>query len=133
MDYFSTAAADNFRLARSKVILSPEDGTYGAIRLPHKAYVMDVQVNIVTPFSSGSTGTLDIGVSGSIDDDDFFITSAHAAPDTAGFTRASSGTAVGAEGCWLSAGPGAITFTVDKGDSADDIEFCIYVVYSIIY
>ncbi len=132
MDYYANASADNIRLARSKVIMAPADGTHNVIRLPNKAFSIDVFISIISPYSSGSTGTITVGIDGPVTDPDGLLTSTYIDPNTAGISRASGGTAALAEGYWFSQ-TGAITLTSAIGNSSAEITCEVFAFYSVIH
>jgi len=132
MDYYANASADNIRLARSKVIMAPADGTHNVIRLPNKAFLIDAFISVITPYSSGSTGTLTVGIDGPVTDTDGLLTSAYIAPDTAGISRASGGSAEFSEGYWFDK-TGAVTITSAIGDSSAEITCEVFAFYSVLH
>jgi hypothetical protein len=46
-DFYTNAFADNYRLAKSRIIVSPSTATYNVIRIPKYAFVSDVWIQVV--------------------------------------------------------------------------------------
>ena len=135
MDYYSHAAADNVRLAKSKLILDPADGTHNIIRLPRFAFVMDVFFQLITPYTAASSGLITLGLvgNGEVADADAILADTYIGSETAGLSRMSGGTAAAAEGYWFNTASGAITITTTAGDSVATISCQAFAFYSVIH
>jgi len=131
ISFFSHAAADNLRLARSRVIESPDDGVYGLIRLPRYAFLVDAWVHLITPYTTGATGSISFGIRGNgsatIPADSVII------PDVAGWTNLRIGAKSVAHGYWLDEGSGAFIATFDIGDSSANCKLIAFAQYSILH
>lgn len=135
MDYYAHAAADNIRLAKSKLILAPADGTHNIIRIPRFAFLIDVFFNLITPYSGTSTGAVTVGFCGngvSADVDGILVDSAISSEAT-GMSRMVSGSAAASEGYWFKDASGAITLTVSVGDSSNAITCEAFAFFSVIH
>jgi len=133
-DFFGTASSDNFRFARSKYVLNPDDDVYGLIRLPRYSFVVDVFFRLITAYTVGSTGSISVGIFGNkVLTEDAVLASAYINPDEAGMSRMSSGNSYAAEGYWFEDGSGAITATFDIGDSSINCACQVFALYSVLH
>ena len=125
----SSRAADNFRMTRSgKVTLSADD-TYAVIKLPKKAFVTNVWLEILTPFDDATTdGVIEVGFSGNGEtaDPDYFMAAAVSLPLVAGMKVVSKGK-------WFGDASGLITVTANDNDSTVDPVIRVWVLYSVIH
>jgi hypothetical protein len=135
MDYYSNAATDNFRIARSKFMEAPEDGTYGVIRMPNKAFLVEVWFNLLAPFNTGSTAEITIGIRGNKlpDNPDGVMDSSLIDATAAGWYRASSGTSITSEGYWYNEASGDITITISRGDATNNMYGVVLAQYSVLF
>lgn len=135
ISFFSHAAADNLRLARSRVIESPDDDTYGLIRMPRYAFLLNAWVKLITPYSSGSSGAMNIGIegNGASADVDAILTDSEINSEVAGFvSMANGGAAAAAEGYWFDTASGSITGTFSLGDSSTNCKLIVFAQYTIL-
>ncbi len=134
-DYFSHAAADNLRLVRSKTVVDPADGTFGLIRIPRYAFLLNAWVNLITPYSAASTGAITIGIVGNnaAADVDAVLLDADIDSEAAGFTSMlNGGAAAAAHGYWFNDGSGGITGTFSIGDSSNNCALIAFAQYTIL-
>lgn len=115
-DIYTHAFADNIRLAKSRLLSSPTDGTYNIIQIPKFAFVTDVWILITTAADVEPT-TCTVGWKGNAETavTNGFITSGVADPTKTGLKRAQKDTVTTFEGKYFSGGSGAITFTFAAG------------------
>ena len=134
-DYLTQASSDNFRFARSKVIISPADGTYPVIRMPKFAFLIDLFFQLVTPYTAASSGTITLGLigGGETADPDAFLEDVYIGSETAGWSRMSGGSAAQAEGFWFNEASGLVSLTVAVGDSAATIKCQAIAMYTVIH
>lgn len=122
-------AADNIRMMRSgKVTLSADD-TYQVLKLPKKAFVVGVWLEIITAFDDQTTdGTITVGFSGNGEtaDADYFMDNTAAAPLVTGMKEVTKGK-------WFSDASGLITVTANDNDSTVDPVVRVWVLYSVIH
>lgn len=122
-------AADNVRLIRSEAVTLAADDTYALLKLPKKAFVTAVWLEIITPFDDQTTdGTLTVGFSGNGEtaDADYFLANSVALPLVAG-------NKVSTVGKWFGTAAGLITVTADDNDSVVNPVVRIWATYSIIH
>lgn len=122
-------SADNIRMMRSgKVTLSADD-TYHVLKLPKKAFVVGVWLEIITAFDDQTTdGTITVGFSGNGEtaDADYFMDNTAAAPLVTGMKEVTKGK-------WFSDASGLITVTANDNDSTVDPVIRVWVLYSVIH
>ena len=125
----ASRAADNFRMMRSgKVTLSADD-SYAVVKVPKKAFVVGVWLEIITAFDDKTTdGTITVGFSGNGEtaDPDYFIDNTAAAPLVVGMKEVTKGK-------WFGDASGLITLTVADNDSTVDPIVRVWVLYSVIH
>lgn len=83
INVLANRAADNFRLMRSGKITLSADETYAVVKVPKKAFVVGVWLEIITAFDDQTTdGTITVGFSGNGEtaDPDYFMDNTAAAP-----------------------------------------------------
>ena len=125
-------AADNVRLVRSEAVTLAADDTYNLLKLPKKAFVTAVWLEIITPFDDpggdDDPGTLTLGFSGNGEsaDADYFMADAVSLPLVAG-------NKVSTIGKWFGTASGLITVTAAALDSTDVPVVRIWATYSIIH
>ena len=125
----SSRSADNIRIARSGKITLSADDTYNVIKLPQKAFVSGVWLEIITAFDDQTTdGTITVGFSGNGEtaDPDYFMTNTAAAPLVTGFKNVTTGK-------WFCDASGLITVTANDNDSTVNPVVRIWVIYSVIH
>jgi len=130
-DLYTHAFADNLRLAKSKRLAAPANGTYNLIRLPRYAFVKQVWLWVVTAYSAaGASVTVGFIGNGETADPDAFLTNTESDPDAAGMKTSLGGSAACAAGKYFADGSGAITLTTNKstGDAGVVYVFADYVV-----
>lgn len=129
INVLSSRAADNFRIMRSgKVTLSADD-TYYVLKLPKKAFVVGVWLEILTAFDDQTTdGTITVGFSGNGEtaDADYFMDNTAAAPLVTGMKEVTKGK-------WFSDASGLITVTANDNDSTVNPVIRVWVLYSVIH
>lgn len=122
-------SADNIRMMRSgKVTLSADD-TYYVLKLPKKAFVVGVWLEIITAFDDQTTdGTITVGFSGNGEtaDADYFMDNTAAAPLVTGMKEVTKGK-------WFSDASGLITVTANDNDSTVNPVIRVWVLYSVIH
>lgn len=122
-------SADNIRMMRSgKVTLSADD-TYYVLKLPKKAFVVGVWLEIITAFDDQTTdGTITVGFSGNGEtaDADYFMDNTAAAPLVTGMKEVTKGK-------WFSDASGLITVTANDNDSTVNPVVRVWVLYSVIH
>ena len=125
----SSRTADNFRMMRSgKVTLSADD-SYAVVKVPKKAFVVGVWLEIITAFDDQTTdGTITVGFSGNGEtaDPDYFMDNTAAAPLVVGMKEVTKGK-------WFGDASGLITLTVADNDSTVDPIVRVWVLYSVIH
>lgn len=129
-DLLSTRAADNIRLAGSRVILTPSAATYNLIRLPKFTFVTDVWLKVTT---AGSSKTVSVGWAGN---GETAVTAGFLSYDiadvtTTGLKRAMKDTLVSFEGKYFSTAGGLITMTVGTTQTTGAFE--VFVQYHILH
>ena len=125
----SSRSADNFRMMRSgKVTLSADD-SYAVLKVPKKAFVVGVWLEVITAFDDQTTdGTITVGFSGNGEtaDPDYFMDNTAAAPLVVGMKEVTKGK-------WFGDASGLITLTVADNDSTVDPIVRVWVLYSVIH
>jgi hypothetical protein len=124
-------AADNVRLVRSEAVTLTADDTYALLKLPKKAFVTAVWLEVITPFDDpavGDEGTLTLGFSGNGEsaDVDYFMATNAALPLVAG-------NKVSTIGKWFGSAAGLITVTAAAEDSTTAPVVRVWATYSIIH
>lgn len=128
INMISSRSADNYRLARSGKITLGEDATYAVIKVPKKAFILGVYLEIITPFTDTATdGTISVGFSGNneVADVDYFLTTAEANAIVAGMKSS-------VDGKWFADGSGSITVTAVGNTSTNDPVVRVFVAYTVI-
>jgi hypothetical protein len=99
---YSNKRADNFRLAKSQLIVSPSNGRLELIRIPHKAFVKVFLQKI----AAAAAGTITVGFIGNRESEaaDFFLDNTEAAGGTLGIVGST-------DYKYFESGSGAITVT----------------------
>lgn len=129
INVLSSRAADNFRIMRSGKITLSADDTYQVIKLPKKAFVVGVWLEIITAFDDQTTdGTITVGFSGNGEtaDADYFMDNTAAAPLVTGMKEVTKGK-------WFGDASGLITVTANDNDSTVDPVVRVWVLYSVIH
>ena len=122
-------SADNIRMMRSGKITLSADDTYQVIKLPKKAFVVGVWLEILTAFDDQTTdGTITVGFSGNGEtaDSDYFMDNTAAAPLVTGMKEVTKGK-------WFSDASGLITVTANDNDSTVNPVIRVWVLYSVIH
>ena len=129
INVLANRAADNFRMMRSgKVTLSADD-SYAVLKVPKKAFVVGVWLEVITAFDDQTTdGTITVGFSGNGEtaDPDYFMDNTAAAPLVVGMKEVTKGK-------WFGDASGLITLTVADNDSTVDPVVRVWVLYSVIH
>lgn len=121
-------SADNVRMARSGKITLSTDDTYNVLKLPKKAFVVGVWLEVITAFDDKDTdGTITVGFSGNGEsaDADYFMSNTVTAPLVTGMK-------VSTVGKWFDSASGLITVTANDNDSTVDPVIRVWVFYSVI-
>ena len=129
INVLANRAADNFRLMRSGKITLSADETYAAVKVPKKAFVVGVWLEIITAFDDQTTdGTITVGFSGNGEtaDADYFMDNTAAAPLVTGMKEVTKGK-------WFSDASGLITVTANDNDSTVNPVIRVWVLYSVIH
>lgn len=129
INVLANRAADNFRLMRSGKITLSADETYAAVKVPKKAFVVGVWLEIITAFDDQTTdGTITVGFSGNGEtaDPDYFMDNTAAAPLVTGMKEVTKGK-------WFGDASGLITITAVDNDSLVDPVVRVWVMYSVIH
>ena len=129
VNVLANRAADNFRLMRSGKITLDADDTYATVKVPKKAFVVGVWLEILTAFDDQTTdGTITVGFSGNGEtaDPDYFMDNTAAAPLVVGMKEVTKGK-------WFGDASGLITLTVADNDSTVDPIVRVWVLYSVIH
>lgn len=128
--YSNNRISDNVYFVASKVLNGKSDGTYGLIRLPRYAFVMDVYLNITTQFAGGVPAmTVGWEGNGAVASADGFMTTAEAIPGTAGMKKATDLSTF--KGKWFNGGVGSITCTISGTPTSGVCQFFVH--YAIIF
>jgi hypothetical protein len=129
-DIISVKAADNYRIGKSRTILTPSADTYWLYRFPRYTLVTDVWLYVPT---AGSSDTVSIGWTGNGETAQAagFMSLDIAAVMETGMKRAQHDTLVAFEGKYFDDASGLLTMTV--GTTQTTGEFHVFVQYSIIY
>lgn len=136
--YVGTAAADNMRLYRSKLLADPSAATYDMIKLPRYSFLKDVWLYVV---EAGSATDVTVGIkgNGASADVDYFMTATESDVGNTGYKRARIVTDLGDgddvslmfPGLWLNTAAGMITITI--GTTLTTGQFYMFADYSIIH
>ena len=129
INVLASRAADNFRLMRSGKILISADDTYAVVKVPKKAFVTAVWLEILTAFDDQATdGVLEVGFTGNgeIADPDYFMGAAVSLPLVTGMK-------VSNKGKWFGDASGLITVTANDNDSVVNPVVRVWVMYSVIH
>jgi len=127
-DIFTTAFADNVRLAKSKTIITPSAATYNLIRLPKFAFVKRVWLEVSTV---GSSNTISIGWTGNGETAQAagFLSTDIAQATVLGIKESINDTLTTSKAKYFDSASGAITMTVGTTQSAGLFHvFCEYTV-----
>lgn len=125
----SSRTADNFRMMRSGKVTLTADDSYAVVKVPKKAFVVGVWLEIITAFDDKTTdGTITVGFSGNGEtaDPDYFMDNTAAAPLVVGMKEVTKGK-------WFGDASGLITLTVADNDSTVDPIVRVWVLYSVIH
>ena len=133
-DFYTNAFADNLRLAKSKLLISPDDGTYNIIRIPKYAFVRDVWLQITTATNVEPT-TCTVGWLGNGETavTNGFITTDVADATVVGLKRAQKDTVTTFEGKYFSGASGIITFTFAAGSATTLGTYRVFCDYTVIH
>ena len=134
VDFNSVMAADNFRLARSKNLVSLADGTYNIIQLPRYSFVRDVWLYISTAYAGGD-GVATVGFTGNGEtaDDDAFINGFWADATATGLKKMTAGYGAWSSGKWFNTASGQITISLDDQAATTLMIGVVFVEYTVIH
>ena len=129
-DIISVKAADNYRMGRSRTILTPAAATYWVMRIPRYTLITDVWLWVKV---AGSSDTVSIGWLGNGETAQAagFLSTGIAEATLIGMKRAKSDTLVSFEGKYFNAASGLLTMTVGTTQSTG--EFHIFAEYTVIH
>lgn len=125
-------AADNIRVERTAKITLAEDGLYYIFKLPKKAFIHAVHLEILTatddPGGTNDPGTLTVGFVGNAETAvaDYFMATNVALPLVAGMKTVTKGK-------WFVDAGGAITLTWDSQDSTTAPVIRAYVAFTVLH
>lgn len=133
-DFYTNAFADNMRLAKSRSVISPADGTYNLIRIPKFAFVTDVWLLVGTAANVAPT-TCTVGWQGNGETAQTagFISTDIADAAVTGLKRAMKDTLVSFPGKYFSAASGAITFTYAAGSATTKGIYWVFAQYIVVH
>ena len=129
INVLASRAADNFRIMRSGKILISADDTYAVVKVPKKAFVAAVWLEILTAFDDQTTdGVLEVGFTGNGEsaDPDYFMGAAVSLPLVTGMKVVNKGK-------WFGDASGLITVTANDNDSVVNPIVRVWVMYSVIH
>ena len=131
-DKYSIAATDNYRLARSKYMVTPADATYNIIAMPKFAFVKRVWTVVETAFTDpGATLSVGFMGNGETADTDAFMDSDNSQQSQIGTRSSSEDNRANCQGKYFNSARGAITVTTDdNGGTAG--KFYVIVEYSVL-
>lgn len=134
-DMICTAAADNYRLARSKSLVELADGTYNLIRIPKYAFVDQVWFWITQAYAGGSGGSATIGFvgNGETADPDGFMDASQAGGRTTGMKLMTADTQPGSKGKWFTTAGGLLTITLAKSTDTTLLKGVVLARFSVLY
>jgi hypothetical protein len=133
--FFTHSFADNIRFAKSKLLSSPDDGTYNVIRIPKRAFITDVWLHVDT-VADVVPATCTVGWLGNGETavTNGFITTDVADALTTGLKRAQKDTVTTFEGKYFTTAGGAITFTYEAGTGVTTKGvFQVFALYIVIF
>lgn len=134
-DKISNMLSTNFYMARSGSLLDVTTDTYNIIRIPQFAFVDEIWVKVITPYSggTGASSSMTVGFVGNKEtaDPDAFIDSV-ANVETAGLYAMTDDAAVASNGKWFDSGSGILTITVNDGDHTALLDAIVFMRYCII-
>ena len=129
-DIISVKAADNYRVGRSKTILTPAAATYWVMRIPKFALITDVWLWVKV---AGSSDTVSLGWIGNGETAQAagFLSITIAEATLIGMKRAKNDSMVSFEGKYFNAASGLLTMTV--GTTQTTGEFHAFAEYTVIH
>ena len=132
--YLTHAFADNYRLAKSKLLSSPSDATYDIIQIPKYAFVKNVWIEVVTA-ADVEPDTVTVGWTGNGETavTDGFITTDVAAANETGLKKAMHDTLTTFEGKYFNGGSGMITFTYAAGSASTKGVYRVFAEFVVIH
>lgn len=129
-DIISVKAADNYRIGKSRTILTPSADTYWLYKFPRYTLVTDVWLYVPV---AGSSDTVSIGWvgNGEVAQAAGFLDTDVANVMVTGMKRAQHSTMVAFEGKYFDDAGGLLTMTVGTAQTTG--EFHVFVQYTIIH
>lgn len=129
-DLLSNKSADNFRILKSRTILTPNAGTYNLLNIPRRAFITDVWLFVAVV---GDSDTVTIGWTGNGDTavTNGFITTDIANIQFTGMKKATADTLTSGGSKYFDTSGGQITMTV--GTTQNTGRFYVFVRHTIIY
>jgi hypothetical protein len=134
-DLISKIASDNFRLAKSKTLVSLADGTYNIIQIPRYAFISQIWLVVTTAYAGGADGAATIGFTGNGEtaDADGFMDAAAADGRALGVKIMTDDAQPGSKGKWFNAAGGMLTITLDDGSDTTLMSGYVLMQYSVIH
>ena len=116
-------------MARSKNLVNVADGTYDLFRIPKKAFIEEVWLDV---FDADADGTITVGWSGNAAaaDPDGFIDATLGVASSIAIIKATDDAQPGSKGKWFLDGSGMLTVTAANMDAGSFRVFCKYSIIS---
>lgn len=118
-DFFSDGTANEFIVAKSRIMLNIDAGSHNMIRIPRNSFIMGVWLWVKAAY--GTTSSINIGFSGNGEtaDPDAFLDATSMDITRAGmYCSMRDSLALSAMGKYFTGGSGLITLTYVKGNAA---------------
>lgn len=134
-DLISIKAADNYRLAKSKSLITLADGAYNLIRIPKYSFVDQIWLYVTQAYAGGASGAATIGFTGNGEtaDPDGFMDATQAGARATGMKLMTADAQPGSKGKWFSDAGGMLTLTLSKGTDTTLLKGHIFMRYTVIY
>lgn len=129
IDRISHHLSDFSYMARSKNFVNVADGTYDCFRIPKKAMIEEVWLDV---FASDADGTVTVGFAGNAEtaDPDGFIDATLGVTSSIAFIKATDDAQPGSKGKWFLDGSGMLTVTPSGVNAGSFRVFCKYSIIS---
>ena len=135
MEYKHTLAkyADNIRLARSVILIDPDDDSYSLIQVPQYGFVIDVWLHkTLAATAAGALVSVGFEGNGETADTDAFIDVTLGDASVLGVVRAIHDGQPGSRGKWFDDAGGSITLTCDD-DGGTGGTFMVMALFVVIH
>ena len=133
-DLFSIIASDNFRMARSKTLVSLADGVYNLIRIPQYSFVLGVWLEVTTAYAGGGGASALIGwIGGGGADADGFMDAAACDARATGVKSSWADTQPGSKGYWFDSADAVLTITLDDSTDTTLMIGTVFMCYSVLH